>query len=168
MFEARGAAGDTITIESTVQEFTLDGPSVAVISAGSFLTANPNRDPLTLVAQPARCEGGMLFPGTYTLTALENGSVYHCVCAIPLPMVDPDMFELQHRYLEISDTVNLEYNDGYRAVLIMSGKLATAEGLKTNGQASPVYALPYRATAVEPSHVVLYRLKETPNVGAEQ
>lgn len=82
----------------------------------------------------------MVFPGVYRITSTMPGSVYSCVWFLPqqiLPL-DTSMYQLEHLYLDLGDSIELAFEDRYRTLIVMSGKVSTA-------------------------HVVCYRLKDQSN-----
>lgn len=58
----------------------------------------------------------------------------------------------------------LTFEDRYRTLIVMGGKVTTAAGLKTRGQRVDVTAeAPCKVTAMEATHLVCYRLKDQSN-----
>lgn len=165
-FRVTANTGEVFEVASYVDDFMFESPSVAVISEGAFLTENANRDPIEWPAFPERAEGGMVFPGIYRITSTMPGSVYSCVCFLPQQILalDTSMYQLEHLYLNLGEALELSHAEGFRAVIVVSGKVATADGLKTRGQRADVPAgLTLQATAMEAAHVVCYRLKDQSN-----
>lgn len=156
-FEMRLSAGASVPIKSPVTEFALDSPSVSLLVEGSLKVENPNRDPITLTASTERGEGGMAFPGTYKFTALEP-SLYLCVS--PINIEGPHMFELDHHYLDVGDTLTLDPADGFITILVVAGTVVQAGAVVAAGRRIdvPKEGL-LEVTAMDPCHVVAYRRK---------
>lgn len=159
-FSATCKAGEFFQFTSPLREFTLDTPTAPVVVAGKFRGYNRLRDPVEWPALPTKTEGGIAFPGLHRLEALEDGSVYACVCQLPqhLTEVTPDMFKLDHSYVE-SGVRSYTAAEGYKAVIVMSGAVRFEGEAVTPGTKIDVPA----AGAVElmvdsPAHLVGYRL----------
>lgn len=166
MLHVTADTGDSFEVISYEKEFNFTSPYITIIYKGAFLTENPHRDPVVWPAFPERAEGGMVFPGTYRLTAQEPESAYACVCFLNphLLTMDTSLFELEHTYLNLGDSIELTFEDRYRALIVMGGKVTTAAGLKTRGQRVDVTAeAPCKVTAMEATHLVCYRLKDQSN-----
>lgn len=124
-FSITCSKGQAFEFVSPLQEFTLDTPTVPVVVAGKFRGYNALRDPIEWPALPTKTEGGIAFPGKHKLEALEDGSIYACVCELPanLTEVTPDMFTLDHHYKEEGSSTTFRHSEGYRAVIVMSGRV---------------------------------------------
>lgn len=160
LFLADCNEGEAFSFTAPLREMTLDTPTVPVVAAGRFRGECAWRDAIEWPALPTRTEGGIAFPGNHRLTALEPNSIYACVAAIPgnSTEVTPDMFGLDHDYLDTGLSVAYSHGDGYRAVIVMSG--AVVAGGDSFGPGSKILvpadgALEIAAT--EAAHLVGYR-----------
>ena len=159
-FSAECNKGQTFEFVSPIKEFTLETPTVPLVTAGKFRGYSQFRDPVEWPALPTKTEGGIAFPGLHRLEALEDGAVYACVCELPqhLTEVTPDMFALDHVYVE-GGTPSFNYADGYRAVIVMSGSVFHNGVLV--GVGSKVDVPEHGGVVLEvtsPAHLVGYRL----------
>lgn len=159
-FSITCSKGQAFEFVSPLHEFTLDTPTVPVVVAGKFRGYNALRDPIEWPALPTKTEGGIAFPGRHKLEALEDGSVYACVCELPtnLTEVTPDMFALDHVYEE-GGAPSFSYANGYRAVIVMSGDVSH-DGASV-GVGSKVHVPEGGSVVLEvtfPAHLVGYRL----------
>lgn len=159
-FSAECNKGQTFEFVSPVKEFTLETPTVPLVTAGKFRGYNQFRDPVEWPALPTKTEGGIAFPGLHRLEALEDGAVYACVCELPsnLTEVPSDMFKLDHVYVE-GGTPSFSHADGYRAVIVMSGGISH-DGASV-GVGSKVDVPEGGSVVLEvtsPAHLVGYRL----------
>lgn len=162
-FSIACSKGQTFEFVSPLKEFTLDTPTVPVIVAGKFRVYNALRDPIELPAFPTKAEGGIAFPGRYKLEALEDGSVYACVCELPqqLTEVTSDMFILDHVYVE-GGTPSFSHADGYRTVIVMSGDVShdgASVGVGSKVDVPEDGGVVLGVTS--PAHLVGYRLTST-------
>ena len=159
-FSTKCDKGQTFEFVSRFHEFTLDTPTVPVVVAGKFRVYNAHRDPIDWPSFPTKGEGGIVFPGPYKLEALENGSIYACVCDLPpnLTEVTLDMFKLDHVYVE-GGAPSFSHADGYRAVIVISGGISH-DGASV-GVGSKVDVPEGGSVVLEvtsPAHLVGYRL----------
>ena len=161
-FSVQCNKGQTFEFVSPLKEFTLETPTVPLVTAGKFRGYNRFRDPVEWPALPTKTEGGIAFPGLHRLEALEDGAVYACVCELPanLTEVTPDMFKLDHTHVT-RGLVTYQYNEGYRAVIVMSGNVVVNGEVAFPGSK---FDLPEGGTVIvdvlEPAHIVGYRLTE--------
>lgn len=159
-FSAQCNKGQTFEFFSPIKEFTLETPTVPLVTAGKFRGYSEFRDPVEWPALPTKTEGSIAFPGRHVLEALEDGSIYACVCELPsnLTEVTPDMFKLDHTYVT-RELVTYQYNEGYRAVIVMSGNVLVNGEVAFPGSK---FDLPEGGTVIvdvlEPAHIVGYRL----------
>lgn len=159
-FSAQCNKGQTFEFVSPLKEFILETPTVPLVTAGKFRGYSQFRDPVEWPALPTKTEGGIAFPGLHRLEALEDGSVYACVCELPsnLTEVTPDMFKLDHVYVE-GGTPSFSHADGYRAVIVMSGDVShdgASVGTGTKVVVPENGSVVLEVTA--PAHLVGYRL----------
>ena len=159
-FSITCSKGQAFEFVSPLKEFTLDTPTVPVVVAGKFRGYSALRDPIEWPALPTKTEGGIAFPGLHRLEALEDDSIYACVCELPqhLTEVSPDMFALDHVYAA-NGTRTFSYAEGYRAVIVMSGSVFHNGVLVEAGSKVDV---PEDGSVVlevtSPGHLVGYRL----------
>ena len=158
-FSVQCNKGHTFEFVSPLKEFTLDTPTVPLVTAGKFRGYSQFRDPIEWPALPTKTEGGIAFPGRHKLEALEDGSVYACVCELSanLTEVTPDMFQLDHVHLE-SGARAFPASEGYKAVIVMSGGARSAGA--TFGPGSKIDVPVGGSVQVEvdaPAHLVGYR-----------
>lgn len=159
-FSGECETGQLFGFVSPLREFTLETPTVPVVVAGKFRGYNALRDPIEWPALPTKTEGGIAFPGLHRLEALEDGSIYACVCELPanLTEVTPDMYKLDHTHVT-RELVTYQYNEGYRAVIVMSGNVVVNGEVAFPGSR---FDLPEGGTLIvdvlEPAHIVGYRL----------
>lgn len=159
-FSATLDKGQTFEFVSPLKEFTLDTPTVPVVVAGKFRGYNALRDPIEWPALPTKTEGGIGFPGRHKLESLEDGSIYACICELPtnLTEVTPDMYKLDHTHIT-QEPVTYFYNDGYRAVIVMSGNVMVNGEVAVPGSK---FILPENGAVtldvLESAHIVGYRL----------
>ena len=159
-FSALCNKGQAFEFTAPIKEFTFDTPTVPVVVAGKFRGYNALRDPIEWPALPTKTEGGIAFPGKHKLEALEDGSIYACVCELPanLTEVTLDMFALDHVYVD-GGAPSFNHVDGYRAVIVMSGDVSHDGALVGVGSKVDV---PEGGSVVlevtSPGHLVGYRL----------
>lgn len=162
-FKLVANTGDKFEFDSPVLDVTLDAPTVTLVTAGRFLGEAPSREPIEWPALPARTEGGMAFPGRHTLTALEDNSVYQCVCPF-LEIIPKDslMYKLDHIYIPEARSITFSGADGYKAVIAMTGAVTTPTGeVITGGHKVDVGEGAITLEAQAGTHLVGYRLKQT-------
>lgn len=161
-FSAKCKTGERLELISPYPELVFETPTVPVVMAGKFRGYNVHRPPLDWPALPSKTEGGILFPGMNILEALEDDSVYGCICAMTSQptSVTPDMFTLDHVHIAMDEIHNFTHEAGYRAVVIMSGRVldATTGLIYRPGQKVVVpEGGEARITALEASHTVGYK-----------
>lgn len=161
-FSAECNKGQTFEFISPIKEFTLETPTVPLVTAGKFRGYSEFRDPIDWPALPTKTEGGIAFPGRHVLEALEDGSIYACVCALPqhLTEVSEDMFKLDHIHVT-QEMVTYQYNEGYRAVIVMSGNVVVNGEVAFPGSK---FDLPEGGSVIvdvlDSAHIVGYRLTD--------
>lgn len=161
-FKLVANTGEKFEFDSPVLEVTSDAPTVTLVTSGKFLGEVSSRDPIEWPALPARTEGGMAFPGRHTLTALEDNSVYQCVCPF-MEIIPKDslMYKLEHFHIPEARSITFSGADGYKAVIAMTGAFTTPSGeVITGGHKLDVGEGAATLAVQADSHLVAYRLKQ--------
>lgn len=160
LYRANLQEGEKVHVTPPVIGFTFDSPTITVVAAGSIWGDNPYRDRMYWSALPQRTEDGIMFPGLHTVCATEDNTVYACVCQLPPKdtEVTPDMFRLDHDYLDAGLASAYSYSDGYRAVIVMSGAVdASGESYAPGSKILVPVDGTLGVEASEAAHLVGYR-----------
>lgn len=123
----------TFISETPNNELDIDSKSYfCVVTAGSFLSENENRDDMTFKPTKRRVADGMVLPGQNKFKALEDNSVYYCLSVLPSRFSRDfhAMYKLKHEYLEAGQSITVQFVDNDLAMFSLG---ITGEAVITDG-----------------------------------
>jgi len=124
----------TFKSETPNNELDIDSKSYfCVVTSGSFLSENENRDNMTFKPTKRRVADGMVLPGQNKFKALEDNSIYYCVSVLHARPSTKDfhtMYKLKHEYLEVGQVFTLRFEDNDLTLISLG---ITGEAVITDG-----------------------------------